>query len=138
MLKSISKNLKKNTVSAVKKNNTVIDFKKNVEFFIIYSFKLSDFEDDETTTVSIKQFIKKKTSEFSLKSNSNYSFSNTLINNAEMIYKFCTCLFKTVSFTRILNNLYNKIINNYCLTDEYDMKKVKAIYIFIQQNLFYM
>ena len=54
VLKSISKNLEKNTVLTVKKNNTVIDLKKNVELFIICSSELSDFKDDKIITVSIE------------------------------------------------------------------------------------
>ena len=54
MLKSVSENLKKNTVLTVKINNTVINLKKNAELFILCSSELSNFKDNNTTTVSIK------------------------------------------------------------------------------------
>ena len=131
-MKSISKIFKKDTILTVKKNSIMMNLKKNMKYFIRYSSELSNLKDSKITTVSIKWFIKKKTSEFSLKNNSNYSFNSTLINNVKTVYKFCTCLFKTVSLTRTLNDLHDEIVNNYCLVNKYDMKKEEAVYIFIQ------
>ena len=105
ILRSVFKNLEKDTVSTIKKNSIIINLKKNVKLSILCSFKLSDFKDDDMTTVSIKQFIKKKTSKSSSKSSSNYSFSSIFINNIKTVYKLCTCLFKIVLLTIILNNL---------------------------------
>ena len=138
MLKSISKNLEKDTVLTVKKNSIIIDLEKNVKLFITCSSELSDLKDREMTTVSIEQFIKKKTSEFSSESSSDYSFNSASINNMKMIHKSYTCSFKTVSHTRTLNDLCDEIANNYYLADEYNMKKKEAVHIFIQQNLLHM
>ena len=137
-MKSVSENFEKDIALTAKKNNIIINLKKNVKLFILCSFELSDFKDSNTATVFIEWFIKKKTSESSLKSSSDYSFSNVFINNVEIVHKLYICLFKIVSLTMILNNLQKKIENNYYLADKYNMKKEEIIYIFTQQNLLHM
>ena len=129
-MKSISENLEKDTVSIIKKSSTVIDFKKNKKLFILCSFKLSDFKDSNVIMISIKQFTRRKTSEFTSENNSNYNFSSVFINNTEIVHKFCICLFKIVSLIMMLNNLQKKIENNYYLVNKYNIKKEEIIHIF--------
>ena len=130
-MRSVSENLKKDTALTVEKNSIIINLKKNIKLSILCSSELSDFKDSNIITVFIKQFIKKKTFKFSLKSSSNYSFSSIFINNTETVHKLYTCSFKIVLLTIILNNLQKKIENNYYLTNKYNMKKEEIICIFI-------
>ena len=54
MLRSVSENLKKDTISAVEKNSIMINLKKNVKLFILCDSELSDLEDDNTAIISIE------------------------------------------------------------------------------------
>ena len=104
-MKSVSENLKKDTVLTVEKSSIIINLKKNIKLSILDSSELFNLEDNNTAIISIEQFIKKKTSEVSSESSSNYSFNSIFINDAEIVYKLCTCLLKIVSLTMMLNTL---------------------------------